>query len=86
MNLHHGKIEHAVVRAVIQDDEGIKLQVDVVGLDITALIDTGKLSGGQASEPNRQTTPTGCNDADPAFAFCAKESSALNHLSFSLLA
>jgi len=26
-----GKIEDAVVRAVIQDDNGIKLQVDVVG-------------------------------------------------------
>ena len=40
MNLHHGKIEDAVVRAVIQDDDGIKLQVDVVGLDLAALIDT----------------------------------------------
>jgi hypothetical protein len=40
VNLHHGKIENAVVRAVIQDDDGIKLQVDVVGLDLTALIDT----------------------------------------------
>jgi len=38
----------------------------------------------QASEPNRQTTPDGSNDADSASAFCAKESSALNHLSFSL--
>ena len=37
MNLYHGKIEDAVVRAVIQD--GIKLQVDVVGLDLTAQID-----------------------------------------------
>jgi hypothetical protein len=37
VNLHHGKIEDAVVRAVIQD--GIKLQVDVVGLDLTAQID-----------------------------------------------
>ena len=27
VNLHHGKIEDAVVRAVIQDDDGIKLQV-----------------------------------------------------------
>ena len=33
VNLHHGKIENAVVRTVIQDDDGIKLQVDVVGLD-----------------------------------------------------
>ena len=37
----HGKIEDAIVRAVIQDDDGItKLQVDVAGLDLTALIDT----------------------------------------------
>ena len=40
VNLHHGKIEDAVVRAVIKDDDGIKLQVDIVGLDLTALIDT----------------------------------------------
>jgi len=41
VNLHHGKIEDAVIRAVVQDDDGIiKLQVDVVGLDLTALIDT----------------------------------------------
>ena len=40
VNLHHGKIEDAVVRAVIQDEGEIKLQVDVVGLDLTALIDT----------------------------------------------
>jgi hypothetical protein len=26
VNLHHGKIEDAVVRAVIQDDDGLKLQ------------------------------------------------------------
>ena len=37
VNLHHGKTEDTVVRAVIQDDDGIKLQVDVVGLDLTAL-------------------------------------------------
>jgi transcription antitermination factor NusG len=40
VNLHHDKIEDAVVRAVIQDDDGVKLQADVVGLDLTALIDT----------------------------------------------
>ena len=40
VNLHHGKIEDAVVRAVLQDDDGTKLQVDVVGLDLMALIDT----------------------------------------------
>ena len=40
VNLHHRKIEDAVVRAVSHDDDGIKLQVDVVGLDLTALIDT----------------------------------------------
>ena len=40
VNLHHGKIEDAVVKAVIKDSDGTKLQVDVVGLDLTALIDT----------------------------------------------
>ena len=40
VNLDHGKIEDASVRAVIQDDDGLKLHVDVVGLDLTALIDT----------------------------------------------
>ena len=40
VNLHHGKIEDAAVRAVIHDSDGTKLQVDVVGLDLTALIDT----------------------------------------------
>jgi len=40
VNLHHGKIEDAIVRAVVHDTDGIKLQVDVVGLDLTALIDT----------------------------------------------
>ena len=45
VNLHHGKIEDAVVRAVIQDDDGTKLQVDVVGLDLTALIDTWQVVG-----------------------------------------
>ena len=40
VNLHNGKIEDAVVRAVIQDENVVKLQVDVVGLDLTALIDT----------------------------------------------
>ena len=40
VNLHHGKIEDAVVRAVIEDGNETKLQVDVVGLDLTALIDT----------------------------------------------
>jgi hypothetical protein len=39
VNLHHGKIEDAVVRAVIQVNDGTKLQVDVIGLDLTALID-----------------------------------------------
>jgi hypothetical protein len=29
VNLHHGKIEDAVIRAVIHDADGIKLQVDV---------------------------------------------------------
>ena len=38
VNLHHGKIEDAVVRAVIEHTDGTKLQVDVVGLNLTALI------------------------------------------------
>ena len=45
VNLHHGKIEDAVIRAVIQDDDGTKLQVDVVGLDLTALIDLRQVVG-----------------------------------------
>jgi hypothetical protein len=40
VNSHHGKIEDVVVRAVIEHTDGTKLQVDVVGLDLTALIDT----------------------------------------------
>jgi hypothetical protein len=32
VNLHHGKIEDAFERAVIQHAEGTKLQMDVVGL------------------------------------------------------
>jgi len=44
VNLHHGKIEDAIVRAVIHDDDGIKLQADVVGLDLTALIDTRQVA------------------------------------------
>lgn len=39
VNLHYGKIEDAVIR-VIQHADRIKLQVDVVGLDLTGLIDT----------------------------------------------
>jgi hypothetical protein len=34
------EFEDAVARAVVQDDNGTKLQRDVVGLDLTALIDT----------------------------------------------
>jgi len=45
VNLHHGKIEDAVVRAVIEHTDGTKLQVDVVGLDLTALIDTWQVVG-----------------------------------------
>ena len=40
VNLHHGKIEDAIVKAVIEDSDGTKLQVDGVCLDLTALIDT----------------------------------------------
>ena len=38
VNLHHGKIEDAVVRAVIQNTNGIKLQIDF-GHEQAALID-----------------------------------------------
>jgi hypothetical protein len=38
-NQHHSKIENAVVRAVIEHTDGTKLQVAVVGPDLTALID-----------------------------------------------
>ena len=40
VNLHHGKNEDAIVRAVIQGGNETRLQVDVVGLYLTALIDT----------------------------------------------
>jgi len=39
VNLYRGQIDDAIVRAVIQQVDGTKLQVDVVGLDLTALID-----------------------------------------------
>ena len=38
LNLHHGRIEDAVVRAVIQHTDGLKLQVDF-GDEQTALIE-----------------------------------------------
>ena len=43
VNLHHGKIEDAVVKAVINETDGVKLQVDVVGLDLTALVDASQV-------------------------------------------
>jgi hypothetical protein len=38
VNMHHGKIEEAVVRAVVQHEGGLQLQVDF-GHEQTALID-----------------------------------------------
>jgi hypothetical protein len=38
------QIDDAIVRAVIQDNDGVKLQVDVVGFDLTALIDTRQVT------------------------------------------
>ena len=38
VNLHHGEIEDAVVRAVIEHTDGLKLQVDF-GHEQTALIE-----------------------------------------------
>jgi len=37
VNLHHGKIEDAVVKAVIQHTDGLKLQVDVTEARTTVL-------------------------------------------------
>ena len=42
VNLHHGKIEDAVVRAVIEHTDGLKLQVDF-GHEQTALIDASEV-------------------------------------------
>ena len=38
VNLHHGKIEDAIVRAVIEHTDGLKLQIDF-GHEQTALIE-----------------------------------------------
>ena len=38
VNLHHGKIEDVVVRAVVQDGNEVKLQVDVVATSKLALM------------------------------------------------
>jgi hypothetical protein len=38
-NLHRGKVDEVVVKGIIETDDGPKLQVDIVGLDVTALID-----------------------------------------------
>jgi len=45
VNLFHGKIEDAVVRAVIEHKGGLKLQIDF-GKDQTALIDVGQVVRG----------------------------------------
>jgi len=42
VNLHHGKIEGAVVKAVIRRGSEIKLQIDF-GNDQTALIDSSEV-------------------------------------------
>ena len=42
VNLHHGKIEDAVVRAMIQHTDGLKLQIDF-GHEQTALIDASEV-------------------------------------------
>jgi hypothetical protein len=43
VNLHHGKIEDATVKAAIDNTDGLKLQVDVIGIDLTALIGARQL-------------------------------------------
>ena len=40
MNLHRGEVEDAIIKAAVQDRGETKLEVDVVGLDLTTLIDT----------------------------------------------
>ena len=42
VNLYRGRIEDAVVRAVIEHADGLKLQIDF-GHDQTALIDVGQV-------------------------------------------
>ena len=42
VNLHHGKIEDAVVRAMIQHTDGLQLQIDF-GHEQTALIDASEV-------------------------------------------
>jgi hypothetical protein len=37
VDLHHGKIEDATIRAVISEEDGVKLQIDF-GYEQTALI------------------------------------------------
>jgi small-conductance mechanosensitive channel len=37
VNLHHGKIEDSTIRAVISEEDGVKLQIDF-GYEQTALI------------------------------------------------
>jgi hypothetical protein len=45
MDSGSAKYLRITVRAVVQDDDGTKLQVDVVGLDLAALIDTQQVVG-----------------------------------------
>jgi hypothetical protein len=42
-NLDRGKSDEAVVKAVIETDDGPKIQVDIVGIDVTALIDPSQI-------------------------------------------
>jgi hypothetical protein len=42
VNLHHGKLEDAVVRAIIDHEDGLKLQIDF-GHEQTALINLSQV-------------------------------------------
>jgi hypothetical protein len=42
-NLHRGQIDEVVVKGIVETADGVKLQVDVVGLDVTALIDPSQI-------------------------------------------
>ena len=42
-NLHRGQIDDVIIKAIVETDSGMRLQVDVVGLDVTALIDLSQV-------------------------------------------
>jgi hypothetical protein len=53
VNLHNGKIEDAAVRAVVQHEDGLKLQVDF-GHEQTALIPVSQVVEGSGDQAARK--------------------------------